>query len=763
TARSLGDIWSATASALNLQLSTEPETQLIEALRSAGSCLLILDNFEHLVEHSAQTIGRWLDAAPSARILVTSRVPLHLQGEQLYPLDLLSEADAVALFADRAQKMNRHFQLTDGNRTHVIELVHLLDRLPLAIELAAARSRMLSPKTLLARMSRRFDVLKSRARDLPERQRTMRATLEWSWELLDDTERTVLAQCSVFSGGIDLEIAAEILETDGALWIEDLLAELIDKSLLLSDDGRVSMLMSVRDFAAEKLPTQDAIALRHGTFFADFAADPDRSLLELVRERGNLKVACERAIARNDPDVAGPCAIATARLYGDQGPYLEGVHFVETVLATISLPLADQAALQRLRGTLLMDAGDLTQAQEIIQMALHHAEASGDRAEQVRTLNIAGILQQRFGQVAAAEKIFQRSLALSHQLGDMVKVCQTHCMLGEALAFLGQRDLAVEHLQKGLDIATALGRKKIEANCLVRIGSITLAWSQHRSARTYFHRALDIAVEIGDVRVEATAQGYLGVSLLQEQRLEDAIQHLLRAKTRFTRLNEKSAINQALGHLGVIYQQQGNFEAAFGAIQEALDMVRETGERRAEAMWLRKMGELMVAWERLDDALGHFADAQALSHEIDDPRGEIAAWILLGRTHHRTGDVDASDDALHAARPLQRATNDRKGEGALLGLMGQLSGERGAFDRGRASLDAGAAILQAEGDRTGLVMLQLRRAGLEARAGAIADAQDAWTQAQALISRRELSDHVEIKALSAETLPLLRAAGALPE
>jgi len=327
-ARSKESIVVTIAQTLDVPLGEDPEGQLINAIRSRGRLLFILDNFEQIVAFAPQTIGRWLDTNPQAHCIVTSREPLRLEGESLFTLDLLEIPQAITLFIERAQRVKRTFTLTEKSREEIEELVVLLDRLPLAIELAAARSRMLSPKKLLSRMSKRFDVLKTRSRELPRRHQTLQATLEWSWELLNETERSILLQCSAFEGGISIEAAEAIMQGGDTVWLEDVLIELVDKSLLVvgagkyTGESRLSMLMSVQQFAQEKRADSDEIDARHGAFFAEMGTEDAIHTLQIGRhierrwtlfeEKDNLIAAAHRAIHREDLLVAERCVLAVA-------------------------------------------------------------------------------------------------------------------------------------------------------------------------------------------------------------------------------------------------------------------------------------------------------------------------------------------------------------------------------------------------------------------------------------------------------------------
>ncbi|MEY3211224.1 MAG: hypothetical protein RIT28_1705, partial [Pseudomonadota bacterium] len=312
----------AVAAALSVPLGRDPAAQLGHAIAGRGRCLVILDNFEQVTALAPETVGRWLDVAPEARLLVTSRERLGLPGEVVLVLTPLEEDAAVALFTARSAAAGA--QLSHEDLPEIRALVRLLDQLPLAIEQAAARSRMMRPASMLSRMKDRFRLL-SAPSGRPDRHATLRAMLDWSWELLSQDEQRALAQLAVFVGGFTLEAAEAVLEV-GDAWPADLVQSLVDKSLVRAapldrDDAlRFELLVSVTEYAADRLEQLGGRAeaeARHGAYYAAFGADLAIEALHrhggfrlrrlLGREMDNLLAATHRAVARGDGVVAAGC------------------------------------------------------------------------------------------------------------------------------------------------------------------------------------------------------------------------------------------------------------------------------------------------------------------------------------------------------------------------------------------------------------------------------------------------------------------------
>ncbi|MFT7518568.1 MAG: putative ATPase/tRNA A-37 threonylcarbamoyl transferase component Bud32, partial [Kiritimatiellia bacterium] len=334
-ARSVQGICYAVGRALDVPLGAgDPVAQLGGAIASRGRCLMILDNFEQVARYASETVGQWLDRDTEAVFVVTTREVLGLPGETVLSLAPLDLSDSVEMFIARAEAAKQGFCANDDDRAVIAELVALLDHLPLAIELAAARVRVMPPRKMVLRMNDRFRLLTS-TRGRGERQSTLRATLDWSWDLLEPWEQSALAQTSVFEGGFDLEAVESVLELhDDAPWALDVVQALVDKSLVRPlGEGRFDLLVSVQEYAAEQLAKvgADDVQVRHGRHYAAFGDERAIEALSLhggpalrkalALELGNLVSSTGRAVARGDAEVAGATALAAAKVMDLTGPF----------------------------------------------------------------------------------------------------------------------------------------------------------------------------------------------------------------------------------------------------------------------------------------------------------------------------------------------------------------------------------------------------------------------------------------------------------
>jgi predicted ATPase/class 3 adenylate cyclase len=424
--------------------------------------LLFLDNFEQVTE-AAPALGSLLARCPQLRLLVTSREPLHLRGEREYPLRPLAESPAVELFRQRAEAIDPDFQAAYED---VAEICRRLDNLPLALELAAARTRTLTPDRLLERLSERLPLLASRSRDLPERQRTLRATIEWSYDLLPPEEQQLFRRLAVFLGGFTLEAGEEVCDAD-----VDVLESLIEKSLLRHEDERFTMLETIREYALDRLGDEDELAdmrRRHAAYFsalaleirpsnldcldADyanlratlewFAETKDPRLLRLAtqlaffwRARGYFAEArawLERAIERpgGETEVRGRALSWAATFARRQGDYEAAKsHARSRIHLGEEGPAAAEALIDL--GVAMIEEGDLPGARPIVLRALDQAKNEGHVDVLYRALVNAGLLHVIDGDYAAAE----RELEDAYRLGER---SENAVYLAFALGAIGQ-------------------------------------------------------------------------------------------------------------------------------------------------------------------------------------------------------------------------------------------------------------------------------------------------------------------------------------
>ncbi len=507
-----------------------PAQRVVEALQHRHM-LLILDNYEHLLA-ATPAISELLAATPGLTVLVTSRVVLHIAGEHelaLPPLELpdlvhlpppaqLAKVPAVALFLARVRTVKPDFQLTAANAAAVAAICVRLDGLPLALELAAARSKLLPPRELLARLDQRLSLLTVVYTDRPSHQQTLRGTLDWSYRLLPQSAQRLFARVAVFVGGWSLA-AAETICADAerqSLHLErqqilDGLMTLADHSLVQTADGedeqRYALLETMRAYALELLVAsgeQHVIAARHAAYYQQLAetAGPALSgpeqvhwLNRLDQEHDNLRAALGWAL-QHEPDQAARIATAIWFFWMLRGYLQEGRRWLEQIA-----PLAEP----QLRAAALLGAGRLARQQGDLEAAAAHLTASlsiqrglGNQQGEAIALGYLGVVAYDRGDFARAEALHRESLALRHLVGDHWGIAATLTNLGEVARQQGDTRAALTLQGEALTRFRELGDRVGSATALLNIGMLELLQGRHEAARPLLQESLALWVALDE-------------------------------------------------------------------------------------------------------------------------------------------------------------------------------------------------------------------------------------------------------------------------
>jgi predicted ATPase/class 3 adenylate cyclase len=497
----------AIVQAVHVTVSADDELRVALA-KELGSrhILLILDNFEQVMP-AADDVAELLSLCPELKVLVTSRESLRVRGEQLFPVASLSlpadglerataeeiaRFEAVRLFVERAQEARPDFQLTDANAAAVAEICARLDGLPLALELAAARLKLFSPEELRDRLGERLELLRGGARDLPARQRTLRSTIEWSYELLDDGERGVFRLLSVFpSARIEAieDVAAEV-EPLASVDVLDRLGSLVDKNLIRSvQDGqgrRLSMLNTIQEFAAERLGEDPSLSLAgrraHAEYFAAYSQarrgghrGPGREFAidELASELGNLQAAWRFFVEAGDLAELNKLLDALWMLHDARGWYHGAVTLATDLLAVLakSAPAPDRAEDEitlrlSLARALLALRGYTDEVEQLYRDALALTESAGVVPRRLPVLRSLASFYLYRTEMDKTLAIGREMLELAEQQGDTSLEVEGHLIIGPALAFIGDVRLGLDHL----DRAIALFDAERDGHARLRLG-----------------------------------------------------------------------------------------------------------------------------------------------------------------------------------------------------------------------------------------------------------------------------------------------------
>jgi predicted ATPase/DNA-binding SARP family transcriptional activator/DNA-binding CsgD family transcriptional regulator len=589
-----------------LEVREQPGVSTRDALRDTlgtKRLLLVLDNFEQVVA-AAPAVAALLEAAPEVRAIVTSRQRLRVRGEQKYavgPLLLpdtaeladvaaLSQYAAVSLFIQRAQAARSDFDVTSENAAAIAAICHRLDGLPLAIELAAARVPVLTPQAILARLDRALALLVDGAPDLPDRQRTIRDTIRWSFDLLDHAQQRLLTRMSVFARGCTL---AAVEAVCGAEDQDDLLGplgQLIEASLVqmrvpsTTSEARYTLLETVRQFAAEQLAArgeETALATRHARYMLAVAEAAETGLLgseqagwlaRLDLELDNIRAA----LANMDEggETAGLLRLAAAlvRMWWIRGHPSEGRRWLEHGLARAAsdpaIPPAVIARAHQAAGNLARMQGDFERAQEHLEACLAIQRAHGDASEIAAALTYLAALLGTRGDVARAISLAEEGLGLRRALGDKRSIALSLGTLGELAFTAGELDAACQYIEEALALYRAVGDAHSIAISLNNLGEALRSRGDLARAAERFHEGLAVFRELGATHGVAYLLANLGDVARLRGDAATARQHYLEALPLFVELGYRDAllgVIAGLARLAAIHGTPEHVVMLFGA------------------------------------------------------------------------------------------------------------------------------------------------------------------------------------------------------
>ncbi|HEX4527190.1 MAG TPA: tetratricopeptide repeat protein, partial [Gaiellaceae bacterium] len=471
---------------------------LTEADDTSNLCaLLVLDNFEHLID-AAPVLAAFLTRSSGPTLLVTSRMPLHVTMELEYPLDPLPEPAAVELFLDRARAIRREIEPS----ADVEEICRRLDGLPLALELAAARLRLLDPATLLKRLDSRLSLLTRGPRDLPERQQTLEATIAWSFELLDEDAQRLAARVSVFAGTFDLEAVERVVEAD-----LDMLTTIVEASLVNSrGDGRFLMLETVREFARGRIDAEAALQLpaRHAAHYLGLAesAEPHLTgrdaaawLARIDADSANFRTALDW-FALESPHDAVRLALALWRFWLVRGRYEEGETAITRALA-LEPPQEERAELLYRLGAIVISRGDTSGARELFQQALQEFRHEGVARGEARSLSALGHVAADAGNWPEAIRSYEEAAAMFRKADDRYGLGGVLGDLATVFLRSGAPEQAKPIAAESIELQRAVDNRQGEALALATHGYADLRIGNLGEAQRALTESTEIARDLG--------------------------------------------------------------------------------------------------------------------------------------------------------------------------------------------------------------------------------------------------------------------------
>jgi len=677
----------------------EPEEQLLNYLQEK-EMLLVLDSLEHLLE-GVGLLAEILRCAPGVVLLATSRERLNLREEWVYTVeglrcpgeqvpdgpDLsvaeeLETYSAVDLFCQRARQAHRHFSLSETETLHVMRICQLVEGMPLGVELAAAWVTVHSCEEIAGEIERNLDILTARLRNVPARQRSIRATFEHSWQLLSEMEKSLFARLSVFRGGFRAEAAALVAGASTSA-----LAALLDKSLVrrVSPD-RYDIHELLRQYAAEKLEANpqeyEETQMQHARYFAAFlkqreghlkGAKQRQALLEIGLEIENARQAWRLAVARGCVREVEQGLESLYHFYDIQGRFQEGVRFfaqaIERWDGDVQYERIFGEVLSR-QGALYCCLGLYRQANAALKQSLEIFERLKMQAGQAFCLvNLANVARNR-GRYGETEQLAQESLALSRQIGDDWGATYSLCLLGLARYRTGDATQAQALLEESLAIGRESGNQRLVISSLNALGDIACHWGDYARAQRVFEECLALSRELDDQYNLAMHLNNLGTVLHALEEYPEARSFYQESLEICHEIGDRNGQAIALSNLGEVAYALGDYPEAIEFYRQGLSIGRDIQNQRTVMTCLNNLGEIACALEDYRGAMAYFAEVLKIVAEVRASPMLMKVLINLAILFAKQGRMGRAAALLGLARqhPASEQAVQERAERLLDGL-----------------------------------------------------------------------------------------------
>jgi predicted ATPase/class 3 adenylate cyclase len=728
------------------------------------SLLLIMDNCEHLLPAVSALVEVLLRNAPKLKILATSRQPLGIPGEKVWWIpsltvpgapenlepDQLLEYESVKLFVERARATSSDFTFTRQNARAVAQICAHLDGLPLAIELAGARVRILTVEEIAARLGDRFQLLVDE-HTLIRRQQTLRALVDWSYDLLSEGERALFRRLSVFSGSFILE-AAEQVCSGGMIkpaLVFDLLSRLIDKSFVMAESTgntkRYRFQETIHQYSLERLKESKELGeftRKHARFYLKIAEEsfdelrgPRQAfwLPRLDADYDNLRAALDwMAGNANRKDMFLRMASSLWRFWKIRGYISEGRSRLRSAMEKYpDAPPAMLAVALRGAGVLAVQQGDYTEARGLHEKSLALYREFGDKPGIARQLNLLGEIAQFQGQYMNAVELYQASLALRYEISEKRGIAITLGQLGIIARDRGQYLQAKEHLEESLKLSREIEDKEMIALALknlglnayylceypkasrlfeesvilyhelndrsgisdtqLSLGNVAKDQGDFMRAAALYSKCLEIKQEYGDRRGIALTIASMAEVAFYQGRYSEAVELTGQSLSSFRELGVKRGVVLALGLQAIIDCYQGDYPRAQSAAEECVALANEMNAPRPVAFYKEVYGLIAYAHGEFGPARTHFHEALDIFQKVGDRRNIAIALINLARAAYRQGDHESAWLFLNESMTLSRQLSIRWTISFVLEIMGLLNRGQGnmvqAFELFKESLE----------------------------------------------------------------------------
>ena len=635
------------ASALNISLDPKKNIKdvVLDFLREK-EMLLILDNCEHMIDECASIINTLLRFCKKLKIIASSREALRITGENTYRVpsfklpDLkksktvqeISEYEAVRLFVDRAVAIKNDFKITDSNANKVARLVSQLDGIPLAIELAAARVKVLTVEEIYEKLSNRFSLLTGGNRTALPRQKTLRAMIDWSYDLLSPSEKILFERLSVFSYGWNLDAAEEICSDEKieSYEILDLLSNLVDKSIVIvkesGDENRFNMLETIRQYGSEKLNISEdkmKIQKKHFDVYSGFMDNAELKLngdeqkewlIKYDSEIDNIREGLKWAV-NNDPEAALQLALKAANYWDGKYYYTEALEFLNSILIK---------------------------------------EHDYDKKSLACALRWKGFFLKQTGSIEEANELLKKSNELSVESGDLKESAASESLLGVIAFEEGNYEIAKQYLNKSLSSSIELKDKSRTAFAKYCLGGIAYMETDYDNSKRMIEESLKLYREAKDLKQIGICLGNLGTVEFQLGNLQNALKLYQEYLSISRELDSKKGITYALLNISYIYNEEKEYEKAREYQQESLEIGEEIGNKNIVALSLLSLGSSEQKAENSKAAKEMFLRSFMMFDELKDKYQVVESILLLSEVYYSLKELIRSAVLLSAFDALYK-------------------------------------------------------------------------------------------------------------
>lgn len=644
--------------------------------------LILLDNCEHIIESCSNLSGELLINCPKLKIMATSREMLRINGETVYyvtslelpdmdsdnSMDSLTQFESVKFFIERALSVKPGFQVTNENAPAVAEICFKLDGIPLAIELAAARVKVLSVEQICERLNDRFKLLISGSRTSLPRQKTLKALIDWSYDLLTEKEKILWRRLSVFAGGWTLEAAEEVCWDENLNYDEilDTLSQLVDKSIVIYNETlyRYKMLETIRQYGEEELETNselEKIIIKHLDYYLSLAEISKNKLIgseqkewmeKLDSERSNFQVALVTSIVRGCIEKGVRLATGLCRYWETRGYNSEAKNWLEEFLSSSEdLPVMEKA----------------------------------------NALQWSGTFEWITGNYSHAQTFYEKSYEIQKQLNNKQGIAVSLNNLGLVLNITGRYEESKILTEQSYDLFKELGNKPLIADSLLNLGSTYINLNDYERAKSAFEECLDLYREIGDKRGIGMILNNLGSIYGLKNDYESSRAYLEDSLSIQRELKDNRSISMTLGNLGAILSYQGYYKKAKEYLEESIKINTELGDQKGLASSMNTLGFIKYTEEDISNALYLHRESLKLRIKISNQTGINMSILGISESISDSDPVKASlllgatEEALYSIKEETEKEVQYRFEKTILRLKEKLGEEKfnEAFDSGK--------------------------------------------------------------------------------